>query len=362
MAPQRKNDDDDDHEYPLTSTTKDDDYEPTISPFPWKPVVMPSPIVSSESPEITDGEYTYTGYYKPHPTPPWVTNSNIPKPGPPLATSSSNWITTTKDSAEWESQYESRTSTSPIRLGSAPPTSSDLGHRPGWTDKGRDSNVGFVVGAVIGPIAALTVIGMLVFFCMRKRKRRAQSAAAQQRVQEMKMQPQPQSTVQPYMAPPSGPSPQYSPTDSHPLPLSSPVVPHPVILGPIPSGSNGAYFTGIDTSDVVSMTSASHLRPTPVNPFNDNESLVEPPPPYRPRSAAPPSLTNSSRQSSLRASIAPPTTSRTHLIERSPFDDPVEDDAISDLSGPTAGRYEENMSAVSDLSYQQDPVVNRPSL
>jgi hypothetical protein len=110
------------------------------------------------------------------------------------------------------------------------------------------------------------------------------------------------------------------------------------------------------------MTSASNLRPAPVNPFNDNESLVEPPPPYRPRSAVPPSFTNSSRHSSFRVSVAPLATSRTHLIERSPFDDSVDDDVVSDLSGPSAGRHDDDMSAVSDLSYQQDPVVNRTSL
>ncbi|KAF2828181.1 hypothetical protein CC86DRAFT_369306 [Ophiobolus disseminans] len=146
------------------------------------------------------------------------------------------------------------------------------------------------------------------------------------------------------------------------MPPPNPSAPPPVILGPIPSGANGAYFTGIDTSDVVSMTSASNLRHGPANHLSDNDSLAEPPPPYRPRSVAPPSFTNSSRHSSFRASVAPPTTSRTRLIERSPFEDPEDDDVVSELSGPTARLSEDAMSAVSDISYQNDPVVNRSSI
>jgi hypothetical protein len=108
------------------------------------------------------------------------------------------------------------------------------------------------------------------------------------------------------------------------------------------------------------MTSANNLRPAPPDPFSDNHSLTEPPPPYRPRSAAPPSfMTSSSRHSSIRTSAAPHATSQTHLIERSPFADPIDDD-ISELSGPTTGRNEDRMSAVSDLSYQNDPVASRP--
>jgi hypothetical protein len=48
--------------------------------------------------------------------------------------------------------------------------------------------------------------------------------------------------------------------------------------------------------------------------------------------------------------------SRTHLIGRSPFDDPDEEDRVSDLSGPTLGSdgHGDDMSVVSDLSYQRD--------
>jgi hypothetical protein len=94
--------------------------------------------------------------------------------------------------------------------------------------------------------------------------------------------------------------------------------------------------------------SSSTMRPVD-NPFSDNHSLTEPPPPYRPYSAAPPSFTTNSRQSSLRVGG-----SRTRLIGGDPFGDP-DDDAVSELSGPPLGRNRDGdgMSIMSDLSYQR---------
>lgn len=222
---------------------------------------------------------------------------------------------------------------------------------------------GMYAAAAITPIVVLAIIGGFAYFFMRKRKRqRKEIAAAQKKVEEMKMHPRSPPTTQAYMAPPLSASPQYSEPSNHLLAPPNAALTQPIILGPIPSGANGAYFTGMDTSDAISMTSANNIRPGLLISSSDNDSLAEPPPPYRPRSVAPPSFTNSSRQSSVRVSMAPLATSRTHLIERSPFDDPSDDDAISDLSGPTPGRNEDAMSAVSDLSYQNDPVVNRSSL
>jgi hypothetical protein len=212
--------------------------------------------------------------------------------------------------------------------------------------------------AAIVPIVVLAIIGVFAFVCLRKRKRRhAEADAARSVPEEMKMKPQP--TVQPYMAPQQPAiaiSREYNVTASHLPPTSTSGHVQPIILGPIGSGSNGTYLTGMDTSDMVSVTSNT-LRP--VDPFADNSSLKEPPPPYRPHSIAPPSFTSNSRQSSLRAS-APSATSQTHLMERSPFDDP-DDDAVSELTAPTRGREDDAMSAVSDISYQRDPVVGRPS-
>lgn len=226
----------------------------------------------------------------------------------------------------------------------------------------KDSNHGVLYAAAgVVPVVILAIIGVIVFFYLRKRKRqRAQVADAQARMQEMKTRHHPVVAPHYTSTPPSPPppaQPQYAAPPSHPPPAASSNSPQPVILGPIGGGSNGAYFTGIDTSDVVSM----HDRTGLGNPFADGDSLnEEPPPPYRPRSIA-----LSSRNSSLRA--PPSTHSRTNLIAnhnqavRSPFADP-EDDTISDISAPPARRNQDTLSVVSDLSYQQEPVVTRPAV
>jgi hypothetical protein len=103
------------------------------------------------------------------------------------------------------------------------------------------------------------------------------------------------------------------------------------------------------------------------NPFADSNSLnEEPPPPYRPRSLA----FTLSRGSSLRTaneSMAPSFTSRIRPHNdvtdptHSPFDDSHrifargDADSLSIISGPIP-HYSaaDNMSAVSDLSYQQE--------
>lgn len=211
------------------------------------------------------------------------------------------------------------------------------------------------------------IVGFLVFCCVRKRRRQRQATFGHGQLEEMKQQPKPEVMpyILPYVVPPSPPPavlPQYtpsSPSSSHPPTASSS---QPVILGPIPSGDNGAYLTGMDTSDLVSMTSASNIsrRGTVADrdPFADGRSLEEAPPPYRPSSLPPASLASTSRNSSVRIPARQRTTSRTHLIERSPFDDP-DDDNISEVSGTTLRRDTNAMSDVSDLSYQVDPVVGR---
>jgi hypothetical protein len=272
----------------------------------------------------------------------------------------------------WETQgwRTSHMTSSPTPLATqyATPTATATGDdsgdpRHGWNQsKGTFHGAGLYAAAAIIPIVVLAVIGYIAFLCLRKRKRqREEAAASKMKAEEMKMHLRPQPTTQPYLAHPRHVSPpQYTASHSHPPPLFTPGTAQPIILGPIPSGANGAYFTGMDTSDVISMNSANSLRRTAPDPLSNNiNSMSEPPPPYRPRSTAAPSFATS-RHSSLRA---PPVTSQTHLIERSPFEDPTDDDdAVSELSGPTRGRDEDAMSAVSDLSYQNDPVVTRTSL
>jgi hypothetical protein len=268
----------------------------------------------------------------------------------------------TASSETWQQQRPtlSRSSSSssfptPIATGdSTQSTSTDSNVFPGWKNqiKNQRNQTPLYAAAAVIPVAVLAIIGAIVFVCLRKRKRRRlQAAAAPLHAQEMKSQWKP--TMQPYMAP-SPPLPvllpNYSPPPNYPA-SESPVSPPPIILGPISSGTNGNYMTGIDTSDMVSVTSAR-------DPFADGRSLEEPPPPYRPRSMAPSSICPTSRHSSVRVAVLPPADSRTHLVERSPFEDP-EDDNISELSGPTTRRDPDAISVISDLSYQFDPVVGR---
>lgn len=273
-----------------------------------------------------------------------------------------SWVTSAQTSAWGEHEQSTVTETlSPSTDGAARPSMTWVSYGPGgpgrYEAKDPMGGGGVLAATAITPIIVLALIGGCVFLCMRKRKRqKLEREVVQKQVQQMTMRTRYQTSAQPYIAPAPAAS------AGHLMPPSNPSVPPPIILGPIPSGANGAYFTGIDTSDAISMTCANNAMSAQRH-LSDNDSLTEPPPPYRPRSVAPPSLTNTSRHSSVRSYVAPPATSQTQLIERSPFDDPEDDDdVVSELSGPAAGRSEDAMSAVSDMSYQNDPVVNRSSI
>lgn len=252
----------------------------------------------------------------------------------------------------------------PLQTPSSTGLSNFEGGSIGDTQRKESPNHGPVyaaAGAV--PVVIIAIIGFVVFFCMRKRRKQKQIAASQTEVQEMKstqtqeMKPE-QPTVQAYIAPavPASRAPSYTaPTYN----MQHPMAPPPVILGPISAGSNGNYMTGIDTSDVMS---TRNERTGLGDPFADGNSLhEEPPPPYKPRSLA-------SRNSSLRIPRSSPSVSSQYSRQSqrssfqplsNPFEDPREDDTVSEMSGPTLHRNSDNMSIVSDLSYQQDPQVGR---
>jgi len=267
---------------------------------------------------------------------------------------------TSKDNAAHETDPTSLvTSTAPQQTygdGGPLPTSSgsaNVVNRPNLPtsaqfDSSHSITTIHIVAAVILPLIFMAILGVILFFYLRRRRRQK----AQAKVQEMKTQ-----TSSNYRRP------NYAIPPVQPPPAVSPIAPQPVILGPIVPGSNGAYYTGIDTSDVVSM----HETTGTGNPFVDqSDPHDEPPPPYRPRSIA----ATISRNTSLRqAPLA--TLSETNLmavqgqIHQSPFAD-RHDDAISEFSEPTRRRFgrrnEDELSAVSDLSYQQDPVIVRPTV
>lgn len=379
----------DDHRYPSWATpTKDDvDEDPeetssfvnkepqetTTIYTPEIPVIVIAPVTStSHSPTMSDkpqdGESGRYGRPTGAPGP----------PGPPpyksygydeFVSSSSSAASTTLRTAYGEynsagSSTSSATPTRPVGDASSPaPTDDDRSNLQHGTNNGPNRTPVYAA-AGITPVVVI-ILGFFVFCFWRKRRRQKQPVVEQGQGEEMKMHPKP--GAMPYVAPITPPSPPpaavllHSP--STPLSNQPPTASssQPVILGPIPSGSNGAYLTGIDTSDLVSMTSAGGIsrQGTIVDrdPFADGRSLEEAPPPYRPSSLPPVSIASTSRNSSIRISAPPNMASTTYLIEN-PFSDP-EDDEISEISGPTVGRNTDAISDVSDLSYQVDPIVGR---
>ncbi|UPX16666.1 uncharacterized protein EKO05_0007055 [Ascochyta rabiei] len=339
----------------------------------------PSPIYSYPS-NMSNGPPVKPNYGRPYTERPWTSGGDDGRDPPSTTTT-----LLTKTTASW-GQNGAQTShvlTTPALVPTGD-TSSPAPTHDGFpdlqnhgTDNGPDRTPMYAAAGVT-PVVVMA-LGFIVFYCIRKRRRQRQAAITHGHVEEMKMQQKP--IVFPYIAPPSPPPailPQYSPPSPSsrqpPSPSSrqppSPSSRHPptasssqpVILGPIPTGNNGAYLTGMDTSDLVSMTSASNISRMGTivdrDPFADGRSLEEAPPAYRPSSLPPASLASISRNSSVRIAGRLPTMSQTHLIERSPFDDP-EDDEISELSGPTLGRDADAMSDISELSYQIEPVVGR---
>jgi hypothetical protein len=206
-------------------------------------------------------------------------------------------------------------------------------------------------GAIALVIAFLVLIGGFIFCCRKRRKRVRQQEGSQVQM-AMKTAAAPAPDIRrPSPATVQVPSPSFA-TSSSTLITPAPRMPEPVILP-----NNGSYFTGIDTSDQMSIIEPPSIRHSD-NIYPSGEE--EPPPPYRPRSV--PSI---SRESSLRVADG----MRSHCgprnsVIRSPFDDPVEEDA--DIEGnpftDPSHREHDRMSVVSDLSYQQEPTSTHSTI
>lgn len=175
------------------------------------------------------------------------------------------------------------------------------------------------IGALV--VVPFVIIGALIAaFVVWRRKRRARRAALGM-TEEMKMARGPEDGLPQYTPHATGTHvPLMTPASAlaHPttgtttslvqttsatpsVPADGPPV-EPVILN---SNMGGAYFTGIDTSDAVSLTSNNHNNMhAPGNRMSFDQrsmnSSDEPPPPYRPRSVPP-----ISRETSLRQPNAP---------------------------------------------------------
>jgi hypothetical protein len=307
---------------------------------------LPSVIHESSSPESSNNMFSSFSLPLHYPNTPPTSGSSPTPSSPPTSKHSVDTYTqplvpTTAAQQSYGSGGASPTSTGNAGVVNSSPTSAKSG------DDSHSLTTIQLMAAVLLPLISLAILGVILFFYLRRRRRQKAQVQVREKTQTSGNYPRPHYVVPPVLSSPAG----------------SLVAPQPVILGPIVSGSNGAYYTGIDTSDVVSMHDTTGTN----NPFVDqSDPHDEAPPPYRPRSIA----ATISRNTSLRQT-PPAALSETNLmaahgqIPRSPFADP-HDDAISEFSEPTRRRFgrrnEDELSIVSDLSYQQEPVIVRPTV
>jgi hypothetical protein len=273
---------------------------------------------------------------------------------PPQWGSSTFSTSTYTQASTYSSSSTSKHTTAPgpvASLNVSPPSSTTVNNSgdtplPGVERKGHTNHGAMYAVAGVVPVVVVTFIGLVVFLCLRKRKRQRRDVATSQvKTQAIQKKSQQSSMAPHHIFTPSSPPPiarpHYATVPTQLSPLQAPALPTPVILGPIGSGPNGAYLTGIDTSEVMSVDDRTGLG----NPFADGDSLKEePPPPYRPRSVSLSSRNCSLQQSfsSHRSSLrqSPFTHPQTNLVAqhdqnvRSPFADP-DDDTVSDVSVPS---------------------------
>lgn len=255
-------------------------------------------------------------------------------------------------------------------------------------EKGHGPPITALAVGIIVPIVVCLLTIVACIFCVshyRRKARRAQAEGLAKRSSEMQEvggagagKPagvRVANDERAYLAPP-----HMSPTVSRTAGAGAAAVPlvasgamgsqqdPPVILS---TTMNNGFFTGIDTSDAVSISDqrsmASH------DTFGE-----EPPPPYRPRSVPPISREtsvrtsiistpdrNSSVRSGHRQTLSSGSITRRSNQVRSPFDDPEEeeeDDDLSDTSTIRGRRETDRLSIVSDLSYQDTPTGSRTRL
>jgi hypothetical protein len=235
---------------------------------------------------------------------------------------------------------------------------------------GRRGLSSAVLGAA-GAISTLAILcilaGICLCMCRRSRKRR-QAAQRNGPNVEMAQTTSNSSNAQyddtrAYIRPPSTEPPASLNSPSIITPTSTTNLTRPEAPVLLSTTIDQSYYTGIDTSDGLSMDDSRRLSVATAAPGYASSTISEPPPPYRPRSVV-------SRESSMRLSVAPPSygprlsvRSTNMNVVTSPFDDPEDDGHVSD-SAPSPMTSEapqirdmEEMSDVSELSYQQDPVV-----
>jgi hypothetical protein len=297
---------------------------------------------------------------------------DMSKYGLPASTSASTTSKTTGyDASGWPESQDihkttPQTSSTLSGFGFAKPTSgSDQQSQPLNQDQ-PDKGPHIPIGAVVAIPLVVIVVAIILFFTWRKRRqnRRRRLGLTREMKQRGPEDGLPQYTADPLIPPPTIPAPptistSLTPSTTGGAPSTTAATAgsdpnQPVILN---TNMGGAYLTGLDTSDALSIHSGQ-----PNNRMSlDARSMVssdDPPPPYRPRSVPP-----ISRETSLRVSNGNTTTiplsqlaplsehnlSRVRLDESSglnnPFADPDSDDdndfaseSSTPLHSPPAGQ------------------------
>lgn len=215
--------------------------------------------------------------------------------------------------------------------------------------------LGIVVASALIPAVVIALAAFAIFLLLRRRKQRRDAEDAPEmklRLSEDFPSSGPPEQTPPPPAPTPAPAPALAPRPQTPPIAVTPIPPPPpVIISAINPAGNSAYFTGIDTSEALSVrTNSVRSGPGRAGFMLDGEFHEEPPPPYRPRSVPP-----ISRDSSMRTNC--------HAdCPVNPFADPSDDDDNgSIMSGvamdPYSRRTDDHLSVVSDLSYQMEPAA-----
>jgi hypothetical protein len=324
------------------------DFDPYAPPPPWDPKYV------GRKPDYTGATFNDL-------LPTTISSWNLPTY---TALPTINWASDLASSSD--SSLFTFTSTYHNR---APAESTDT---PDYTPHGKPRGMSSAVLGAAGAISTLAFLcilaGICLLMCRRSRKRRQAAQGNGPNVEMAQTTSNPSNAqyddTRAYIRPPSTEPPPSLNSPSIITPTSTTNLTRPEAPVLLSTTIDQSYYTGIDTSDGLSMDDSRRLSVATAAPGYASSTISEPPPPYRPRSVV-------SRESSMRLSVAPPSygprlsvrSTNMNVVQSSPFDDPEDDGAVSDVApSPITSeapqiRDMEEMSDVSELSYQQDPVV-----
>ncbi|KAL0259746.1 hypothetical protein SLS55_005486 [Diplodia seriata] len=243
---------------------------------------------------------------------------------------------------------------------------------------GGSPPLGLILAGVIIPVLVISLLAFTAFIVMRRRRQRRDAMASTEEMKHHLHDDYPEPPVVIVQAPPPPPiirepSPHHTPSPPPRAVTPVPPAPPPVIVSAMNPANNASYFTGIDTSEALSIRTnsvrSSGPQQRPAGFMLDGEFHEEPPPPYRPRSVPPISRDSSMRTTAANYRSAADCASLqlAHHGDSSPrhvnpFADPS-DDGVSIMSSevpmnPFArDEDDDRLSVVSDLSYQREPTT-----